>query len=36
MKNLEQEIIDFHLQQAKIANENVILSKMEKDIIKKA
>lgn len=35
MKNLEQEIIDFHCQQAKIANEQTLLSKMEEAIIKK-
>ena len=35
MKNLEQEIIDFHCQQANIAKEQVALSKMEEAIIKK-
>ena len=35
MKNLEKEIIYFHLQQSKIENENTILSEMEKSIIEK-
>ena len=35
MKELEKEIIDFHKQQAKIANESVALGKMEKAIIDK-
>lgn len=35
MKNLQQEIIDFHHKQSYIANEESLLLKMEKEIIKK-
>jgi hypothetical protein len=35
MKNIEQEIIDFHCQQANIAEHQTKLSKMEEAIIKK-